>query len=303
MTETLQIIEKPYLTTPKTDTFLSDAISEFLYYKGFKLKPKSVRTYSESLAELSSFFGPSRDIETITEEEAAGWIMQLDRSPSGRFQVWQTADIFFKWYFAGDPTKSPFFRIRLSKPRRDPIKGIDPDQVNKILKSIDGPNKNRDRAIVAVLFASGLRKEEFCSLQKQDVDLKTGAISVSVDSAKRSKFRQVYIFGKPLQLLNRYVRTLNEDEPALWQSPAGKPLTASGIHEILKRCSVAAKLPEIYDFHDYRRGCALSMHRSGARIIEISRHLGHADIKTTQRYIALDDTDNARTAANYAPLK
>ena len=303
MTETLQIVEKQQLTTQKTEEKLSEAISEFLYFKGFKLKPKSIRTYSESLAELAGYFGPDREIETITEAESAEFISQLRRSPSGRFQVWQVCDIFYKWYYAGDPTRSPLFRIRLSKPRRDPIKGIETAQVEKILKTISGPNKHRDRAIIAVLFASGLRKEEFCSLRIEDVDLKTGALNVSADSAKRSKFRQVYIFGRPLQLLNRYVRTLSGDDPALWQSPAGKPLTASGIHEILKRSSAAAKLPEMYDFHDYRRGCALTMHRNGARIIEISRHLGHADIKTTQRYIALDDTDNARTAANYSPLK
>lgn len=306
MTEIISFEPKQLLTPPKSDHFLGESIEEFLLLKSFKLKPKSVKTYSESLAALITFFGSELPVEEITESDLITWLKALEatRTPAGVFQVWQTAQFYFKWYFSAEPAADPMARIHLSRPKRDPITGISPEQVHKILKTLDGPNRVRDRALIAVLFASGLRKQEFCGLKIQDVNTVTGAIAATADRAKGGKFRQVHIQGKALLYLRRYVKAAADQRPeaALWQSQSGKPLTASGIHEILKRCSTDAKLPEVYDFHDYRRGCALAMHRAGADIKTISHFLGHADLKTTERYIALDDKDTARAAVLYDPL-
>ena len=306
MTEIIQIEPKTLLTPLKNDRFLGDAIEEFLLLKSFKLKPKSVKTYSESLAALITFVGSDQLVEEVAESDLIQWLKALEetRTPAGVFQLWQTAAFFFKWYFSADPAVDPMARIHLSRPKRDPITGISPEQVHKILKNLDGPNRVRDRALISVLFASGLRKQEFCGLKIQDVNPTSGAIAASTTNAKRSKFRQVHIQGKSLLYLRRYLKAAADQRPeaALWQSQSGKPLTASGIHEILKRCSTDAKLPEIYDFHDYRRGCALAMHRAGADIKTISHFLGHADLKTTERYIALDDKDTARAAVLFDPL-
>lgn len=307
MSETLQIIEKTQLTPLKSDDFLGDRIADFLLIKSFSLKPKSAKTYTESLNELILYFGSETDVTAITQRDLAEWLHDLSqrRSASGVFQVWQTAGFFFRWFYAADPGKNPLAAIHLKRPKRDPIAGIAPEQVQKILKTIDGANKHRDRAIISVLFASGLRKAEFCGLKLADIDIVTGAINVRTESAKRSKFRQVHITGKALLYLRRYVKTLTGDDPAaeLWQTAGGKALSAAGIHEILARREADAKLPEMYDFHDYRRGCALSMHRQGADIKTISHFLGHADLKTTERYIALDDQDTAAAAIRFDPLK
>ena len=307
MTETLQIIEKRELTPPKSEPRLGEYIADFLLIKHYELKPKSVKTYTESLNQLILYFGSDRPINTITEPDLMAWIEQLKqtRTPSGVFQLWQTATFFFKWYFTPDPAANPMQRIHLKRPKKDPIKGIEPEQVQKILKVIDGRDKTRDRAIISVLFSSGLRKAEFCGLKIDDVNLTTGAISVTADNAKRSKFRVIHISGKALLNLNRYVKTL-KDQPgtaALWQAASGKPLTPKGIEQILIRAENAANLPEFFDFHDFRRGCALTMSRKGADIKTISHFLGHSDLKTTERYIALDDQDTARAAILFDPLK
>ena len=304
--ELLQIVEKPQLTPQKNSDLLGDRIADFLLIKSFGLKPKSVKTYTESLNELIIYFGSDAAVDSITQRDLAEWLHDLGtrRSPSGVFQVWQTAGFFFRWFYAADPLRNPLQQIHLKRPKRDPIPGITSEQVTKVLKTIDGPNKHRDRAIIAVLFASGLRKAEFCGLKLADVDTVTGAINVRTATAKRSKFRQIYITGKALAYLRRYIKTLPEDPAAdLWQTPAGKTLSAAGIHEVLTRREAAARLPEMFDFHDFRRGCALSMHRQGADIKTISHFLGHADLKTTERYIALDDQDTARAAIKFDPLK
>lgn len=300
--ETLPILfEKQLLTPQKEDHFLGDAIEKFLYLKSFNLSPKSVKTYTESLNELIKALGSDRPVETIEEADMIFWLKSINRKPSSVFMIWQTAGFFFKWYYSGDESRNPLQHIHMKRPKREPIKGIDKAQVEKILKNIKGSNAIRDKAIISVLFTSALRKQEFCSLQITDVNPQTGEINVK--KGKGDKFRQIYITGRALLQLRKYLRTVNPEEPALWQTPRGTALTPSGIHEILKRASIDANLPEVYDFHDFRRGCALQLKRAGADIKDISHFLGHADLKTTEIYLKLDDQDAAATALKFDPLK
>lgn len=304
MNNFLQLIEKPELTPRKNDEFLGDAIEEFLMIKRPQLQPKSLKTYNESLSCMILYFGSDREVSTITRTELLYFFGSLDRKPSGIFMIWQTAGFFFRWYYAAEPYKNPMTEIRMKRPRRDPIKGIEPEQVEKVLKKISGPTAARDKAIISVLFASALRDAEFCGLQLQDINPRTGQINVRSETAKGRKFRQVYIQGKPLLLLNRWLKKLPDQDPSanVWQSRSGSALTEAGIRDIVSRCCTAAGL-ENYSFHDFRRGAALAIKRQGADIKDVSHFLGHADLKTTERYLALDDTDNAKTAALFSPLK
>lgn len=300
----IQILEKPQLTTPKNSDFLGAAVTQFLLIRSAKLQPKSIKTYNESLNCMVSYFGPEREVPTITDTELIWFFGSLNRKPSGIFMVWQTCKFFFDWFFQFEPEESPIREIHMKRPKRDPIRGIDTQQVEKILRKISGVTAARDKALISVLYASALRDTEFCNLQIGDISPRTGYIDVRSENAKGRKYRQVCILGQPLKLLNKYLKTIPNPEPTanLWQTRSGEPLTESGIRDIVARYCKAAGL-ENFSFHDFRRGCALAMKRNGADIKAISHFLGHNDLKTTERYLALDDTDNALTAAKFAPLK
>ena len=304
MEQSLLILEKPQLTTLNFYEKLGDSIAFFISLRQFDLSPKSVKTYTESLNVLITYFGSDTDVRTITETDLLYWIKSITRKPSGVFMCWQTASFFFRWFYAAEPENDPMQRIHMKRPKRDPIQGITSEQVEKLLKTSKGARAARDRAIIAVLFASALRKEEFCGLRISDVNMITGVINVRSENAKRAKFRQSYITGRALFLLRKYAKTLKDQDPdaPLWQTSGGQPLKSAGIQDILDRCCEAAKIDR-YSFHDFRRGCALEMHRTGADIKRISHFLGHADLKTTERYIALDDQDAFETAFKFSPLK
>ena len=304
MSTEIQILQKTQLTPPKTGDFLADSIDDFLLIKSPALQPKSLKTYRESLNYLIQYFGAERITETIGTAELAEFFRWIPRTPSGVYMVWQTSKFFFTWFYLWDPYKNPMLLLHMTRPKRDPIKGITPDEVEKILKKTSGPNAARDKALISVLYASGLRAAEFCGLRLDDINLRTGVISVRSENAKGRKFRQVAITGKALQLLNRWVKKLSDREPTapIWQTRTGAPLKEDGIREIVNRCCAAAGL-EAYSFHDFRRGSALALSRAGADIKTISHFLGHADIKTTERYIKLDETDAVRTAVLFDPLK
>ena len=303
MTESLIIYEKPQLTPQRNTDFLGDSIELFLSIRRLDLQPKSLKTYTESLNVMIKHFGSNRPVDSITQTELMFFFGSIDRKPSGVFMVWQTVKFFFNWFYKYDPYRNPMNEIKMKRPKKDPIPGIEPAQVEKILKKISGATAARDKAIISVLFSSGLRDTEFCGLKIEDINPRTGAISVRTENAKGRKFRQVGIFGPALKYLNKYLRKLPDPEASyLWQTRSGSALTESGIRDIISRLCADAGLPD-FSFHDFRRGCALEMHRQGADIKSISRFLGHADVKTTERYLALTDADNLQTAVQFSPLK
>ena len=304
MNNCIEIVKKPQLTPQNLTDFLGDSVEQYLNLRRLELQPKSLKTYTESLNVLISFFGSERKTETITQTELIYFFGSIDRKPSGVFMVWQTVGFFFKWYYQWDYVNNPMLGIKMKRPKSDPIEGISPQQVEKILKKIEGPTAARDKAIISFLFASALRQAEFCNLQLQDINPRTGQINVSTATAKGRKFRQVFILGKPLKLFNKYLRSLTDKDMTanVWQTRNGQPLTESGIRDIISRSCQAAGLPD-YSFHDFRRGCALSMSRAGADIKTISHFLGHADLKTTEKYLALNDRDNQAAAVKFSPLK
>lgn len=304
MTNLIQIVQKPQLTPQKMTSFLGDSIEQFLSIRRLDLQPKSLKTYTESLNVMISFFGSDRKIETINQTELVYFFGSIERKPSGVFMVWQTVKFFFNWFYLFDPYNNPMNEIKMKRPKKDPIPGIEPAQVEKILKKITGATAARDKAIISVLFASGLRDTEFCGLKIDDINFRTGAINVRSENAKGRKYRQVAVTGMALKLLNKYYKKIPDPDfsAALWQTRSGSALTESGIRDIISRYCAAANLPS-FSFHDFRRGCALDMHRQGADIKKISRFLGHADVKITERYLALTDADNIATAIQYSPLK
>ena len=304
MENSIEIIRKPQLTSQIFSNFLGDCVEQYLTVRRYELQPKSLKTYTESLNVMISYFGSDRKVETITQTELIYFLGSIDRKPSGVFMVWQTIGFFFKWFYKEDYSNNPMLGWKMKRPKSDPIGGIDPQQVEKILKKISGSTAARDKALISVLFASALRDTEFCSLKLQDINPRTGQINVSSVSAKGRKFRQVYILDQPLKLLNKYLKRIPDPEITanLWQTQSGQPLTESGIRDIVSRSCSAAGLPS-FSFHDFRRGCALTMYRKGADIKTISHFLGHSDLKVTERYLALEDKDNLAAAVQFSPLK
>ena len=124
--EMIQFSQITELTTPNITDKLGEAVEDFLTFKALQLRPKSVKTYTESLNQLLLYFGSDQPVTGISSRELTAWVYSLDRTPSGVYMCWQTADFFFRWYYAADPARNPMTAIRLKRPKRDPIKNYFP---------------------------------------------------------------------------------------------------------------------------------------------------------------------------------
>lgn len=159
----------------------------------------------------------------------------------------------------------------------------------------------RDRAALLFLIDTGVRAAEFARMRVKDVEMDTGI--VHVHQGKGGKDRLTYLGTRARRMLVQYYRErgdVDEDDP-LWISyNNGDRLTHWGLRQMIQRLS---KRTGIYCTpHTFRRTCAVWAIRSGMGIFQLQVLLGHEDIGTTRRYVALVDEDVREAHKKFGPV-
>lgn len=187
--------------------------------------------------------------------------------------------------------------------RRDPTAELDSPKVEKHLPNTmsreeverlltmppsSTPTGLRDKALLELLYATGLRVSELVALDVEDVDIRAGTVRCM---GKGSKERVLPIYDQALEVLNQYVSKGRPDflrpgdnEPALFLNRRGERLTRQGLWLIIKRYVEEAGISATVTPHTLRHSFATHMLRGGAGLREVQQMLGHASISTTQVY-------------------
>jgi integrase/recombinase XerD len=165
-------------------------------------------------------------------------------------------------------------------------------EVNRLLGRPRGtdPPALRDRALLELMYACGLRASEAVGLEVGDVDLDDGVLTAR---GKGSKERIVPIGQSALRALRSY---LERGRPALVKARAeahlfvnfrGGPLTRQGLYKIVRRHAHAAGLADRMSPHTLRHTFATHLLAGGCDLRSVQEMLGHADVSTTQLYTHL----------------
>jgi len=162
------------------------------------------------------------------------------------------------------------------------------DQVDSLLAAPDvtSPLGVRDRAILEVLYATGLRVSELIGLRSADVDLQVGLVTCF---GKGRKERLVPLGAAARDWVERYRRDVRDalargPQTRLFLSQRGGPLTGMGLWGIVRRHAVSAGVERILTPHVLRHSFATHLLERGADLRALQAMLGHADISTTQIY-------------------
>lgn len=208
----------------------------------------------------------------------------------------------FKWAIVHDLLKSdPSEDLSIPKLDRPLPKVLKLDHVAALCAAPadDTPDGLRDRAILELLYGSGLRVAELCALDLEHLDLRGGRVRVT---GKGRKERQVPIGDRSAAALRTYIdhgrpvligkRADGPDRFALFLNSRGNRLGARGVRERMKRYAIEGELPPVSP-HGLRHSFATHLLDGGADLRTVQELLGHENLATTQIYTHVS-TERAR---------
>jgi integrase/recombinase XerD len=170
---------------------------------------------------------------------------------------------------------------------------LDARDVEKLLDAPD-PELDRhvlrDRAILAMLYATGMRASELAGLKLADVNRRLGVVRVL---GKGSKERIIPAAERAVRAVDEYLphrreQSIGEERPELFLSARGKGISREAVFRVVRRYASRAGLPKSVGAHTLRHCFATHLLARGADLRSVQEMLGHADISTTQIYTHVD---------------
>lgn len=280
-------------------------LRQFLEYTEIE-RGRAVKTIENYEHYLTRFFDQMqiKEVSDITEEKIREFRLWLNRQPgvSGtmkrRTQNYYLIALraYLKYLRKRDVNGLNPERIELAKlPERqiDIISGV---ELDRLINSADGSDEKslRDRAILEMLFSTGLRVSELCALNS-DIDLSRDDLSVR---GKGEKVRVVFLSEAAKDAVRAYMKARKDMEEALFVNipRIGKDskrtptrLTPRGVELIMKTYAAKAGITKKVTPHILRHSFATDLLSNGADLRSVQALLGHASINTTQIYTHVTD--------------
>ncbi len=180
------------------------------------------------------------------------------------------------------------------------------EEIDRLLAAPDvrTPAGRRDRAMLELLYATGLRVSELVSLELNDIDLET---RVLVARGKGGKERIVPVGGPAVEAVKEYVASARERllhgrrSRDLFVTPRGGRMTRQGFAKLLGRSARAAGIRRAISPHKLRHSFATHLLEGGADLRAVQAMLGHADVSTTQIYTHVDAAHVRRLYERFHP--
>lgn len=254
--------------------------------------PHTVAAYGRDISRFSSHID-NRPLDTLTTSDIRAFLLKLrEEGLSSRSMARSLSAIksFFRFLIAEDYLKENPAEI-LESPRlwQKIPNVISLDEVEALLAIPDAKTVRgiRDKAMLEILYAAGLRVSELISLRVSDIDLQGGFLRTM---GKGSKERVVPIGTLAVDAVQDYLlqarQALLKGRSAheLFVTRRGEKMTRQGFWKILKAYALKAHIKTAISPHSLRHAFATHLLERGADLRSVQEMLGHADISTTQIY-------------------
>ncbi len=254
---------------------------------------------------------PTGDVSRVTRSDVSAFLdllATLGLAQSSRARYLSTVKHFYR-YLASSAvvTNNPADAVDVSRSRRHLPDVLRSDQMIALLDSVAPtiPFGLRNRAILEILYACGLRVSEVRMLRRRDIAEDVGVVRVL---GKGSKERLVPIGEVALAWIRRYTvearpsllgKTSTDD--VLFLNHHGRPLSRMGVWNIVNDAARQAQLEIHVHPHMFRHSFATHLLEGGADLRAVQDMLGHADIATTQVYTHVDRSYVSEVHALFHP--
>jgi len=280
---------------PAVELFLANARA------GRGLARNSVEAYARDLGRYAAQLARTRidSWGAVTREEILAHLAELVRAGlSRRSQARALSAIRSLHAFLLQErlaTANPSDEIDSPNPGRRLPELLSREEVLRLLSAPDARTAagRRDRAMLELLYATGLRVSELVALRLNDVNLETRML---VARGKGNRERIVPVGGPAAEAVRAYLSTSREPllkgrrSKDLFVTPRGGRMTRQGFAKLLARHSRAAGIRRRISPHRLRHSFATHLLEGGADLRAVQAMLGHADVSTTQIYTHVDRT-------------
>jgi site-specific recombinase XerD len=291
---------------------LERAKREFLEYTEIE-KGRSLKTVENYDRYITRFLGFAKlkNPKDITDDTVREFRLWLNRQESGKKEHGRNETLkkrtqnyylialraFLKYLMKRGISSLPPERIELAKVAERSLDLISVDELNRLIAAPDTSTLAglRDRAMLELLFSTGLRVSELASLSRE-LDIDGEEFSVR---GKGEKVRVVFISDDARMAVKEYLKKRNDMSDALFvnivKTPKGKTgkmpsrLTPRSIERIIKNYGLKAGISKKVTPHVIRHSFATDLLSNGADLRSVQMLLGHANIATTQIYTHVTD--------------
>lgn len=279
---------------------MENQIQEFITYL-HNTKKSSGNTeisYERDLKKMMQYFFEEQnitDVRQITETNLNSYMLYLEKKQFAASTVSRSVAsmrAFFQYLY------------KMHIMENDPTDALHPPKVEKKLPEIlsvsevdlllnqpseKTPKGIRDKAMLELLYATGIRVSELIRLKTSDINLMMGYIVCRDDEKER-----IIPFGTPAKkALQKYLKDgresfiREEDEELLFTNCSGKAMSRQGFWKILKSYAQAAGIAKDITPHTLRHSFAAHLVQNGADLKSVQEMMGHSDISSTQMYMNL----------------
>ena len=300
---------------------MDDQVQQFLSFMSVEkgAATNTISAYRNDLEQFSQFNheannnGRDASWRAVNQERVQDFIADLrarDYADATVARKVAAVKSFFNYLTAEgvltqDPTET-LSSPRVGKTLPKPLSVREVDELLEQPRKRSTPESKRDKAMLELLYATGMRVSELVALNLASIQLQNNRATVRC-MGKGGKERLIPIHEQAVQALRIYLQDARPElarsrrEKALFINRRGERLTRQGFWLILKNYARAANIPSSVTPHTLRHSFATHMLRGGAPLRSVQELLGHANISTTQVYTQLRDDHVRRVYDNAHP--
>lgn len=291
---------------------ISDYYSMFSDYLTNQ-KANSVNTRESYLRDTLYFLEYLSDTGTdplqADEQTVQGYVdhlHELKRSPTTISRNLASVRCFYKFLiFRGLVENNPAKGIKLEKMVKKLPQVLSGEEIELLLAQPDitEPKGCRDKAMLELLYATGIRASELINLNVKDLNLRSGVLYCRGSKGVRS----IPVYPSAVVAVSDYIYRMRglitgpESGNALFVNLNGGRLTRQGFWKIVKGYATEAGITKEITPHTLRHSFALHLLENGASVKDIQTMMGHADISSTQVYVQLLDSHVKQVYNNCHP--
>lgn len=271
---------------------------DFVEYleKDKKVAKNTLQSYTRDIKQFSDYIdSKSLELQTLkgTDIEAYVTYMQLEGKAvsSVSRSLASVRALYAYLHLKGEVKDDPTYKLKTPKMQKKLPQILTTNEVDMLLKCPDTSSAKgiRDKAMLELLYATGIKVSELIGLDESDIDLDFGYLKCISDSDVR-----IVPLGKTaIKALRDYINGARgamlalPDEKALFVNYSGLRMTRQGFWKLIKTYAQEANIKKDITPHTLRHSFAAHLLENGADLASIQEMLGHKDIASTQVYTKL----------------